>query len=187
MKEPEEPGPRQTKRHKAIIPISIIASATILLLTIFSNRDQSQHTTTESSSKSTQQSIVNVGKITIQNARKDSITKKDTDKKRIELLLKKATVDMIEFRLTTPSDHNAYAKYSEILQMDPANEAALKGVEQIVTTYVDMVMVSLSKYDFKKGKRYLERAITISADKTALITLQKQIVQLERQYKQTTN
>lgn len=187
MTEPEEPGPHKTKWNRTIAVIIVIVSAAILLFSIFSNKKQSPPITTENTLNKPHQSIVNVREITIQTTRKESTTEKDPDKKRIELLLEKAAVDMSDFRLTTPSSDNAYAKYSEILQKEPNNAAAQEGVEKIVTTYVDMVMVSLSKYDFNKGKRYLERAISISADKAALIKLQKQIEQLERQYKQTAN
>jgi len=187
MKDPEASGPPKVKRNNSIIAIAVIGSAAILLFAIFSNREQSQHSATESTSNTPQQSIVNVGEITIETAREKSPTEKDAVKKRIELLLEKANLDMNKFRLTIPSSNNAYTKYSEILQMEPDNVAAQKGVEKIVTTYVDMVMDSLNKRDFQKGKRYLKRAISISADKAALIKLQKQIEQLERQYKQTPN
>lgn len=178
MNNPDEPGPQKPKWNKSIAVVIVIVSAVILLFATSNNRKQSPHTATESTSNSPQQSIVNVGEITIQTARKENATEKDEGKNQIELLLKKAELDMSEFRLTTPSSNNAYAKYSEILQMEPDNVAARKGVEKIVTTYVDMVMVSLSKYDFEKGKRYLQRAISISADKAALLKLQNQIDQI---------
>lgn len=128
---------------------------------------------------------VTVGAITIKEATEATLKKQREEKERVTRLLQRARTNMKALRLTTPAQDNAYADYMAVLQIDPENKTAQKGIESIVTLYVDMVMQALQQYDFDKGKRYLNRAISISAEQTPLLELQQQVLQLEAHYLDT--
>ena len=53
------------------------------------------------------------------------------DRLKITGLLRGAEFDVGEGRLTSPADDNAWQKYREVLQLDPGNEAARQGLQNL--------------------------------------------------------
>ena len=185
------PGSRKniftpSKKRPALIGGAVVLTLLITLVVIFVFRKQSGNTTFESKPTAhLPATTVNVGTMTIENATEATLRKNKEQKDQVKRLLQQAQTNIKAFRLTTPAQSNAHANYLTVLQIDPDNTAAKKGIESIVSLYVDMVMQALQRYDFEKGKRYLNRAISISAEQAPLLELQQQVLQLERHYLDT--
>lgn len=82
----------------------------------------------------------------------------------VELLLKDAEEDVKKWRLTKPKGKNAFDKYKEVLELQPDNEEAKAGIENIAQAYLNLTDRAINDQDFDKGKRYLQNAAEISDD-----------------------
>ena len=98
----------------------------------------------------------------------------------VERLLREATVDLAADRLTTPVDNNAFSRYRAVLALDPANDAALQGLHDILTRYLVLAKAAANENDFDLAGRYLSKAgavspgaESISAARVALDTRKK--------------
>jgi serine/threonine protein kinase len=80
----------------------------------------------------------------------------------IERLLREATADLAADRLTTPSDQNAFSRYRAVLTLDPANEAALTGLHDILTRYLVLAKAAANENNFDLAKSYLNKAGAVS-------------------------
>ena len=175
-----------TSKRAALVGGTALLILLIVLTAIYILRKVSSNTTRENQSAAqTSRSTVNVGAMTIEKATEATLRKNREQKEQVARLLQQAQTNIEAFRLTTPIQNNAHANYMAVLQIDPGNKAAQKGIESIVSLYVDMVMQALQRYDFEKGKRYLNRAISISSEQAPLLKLQQQVLQLERHYVDT--
>jgi len=76
----------------------------------------------------------------------------------INRLLAKADLSLGALLLTSPKETSAFTYYSKVLEVDPANEGALAGIDKIARTYIALAKSSASKKDFAKVKRYLALA-----------------------------
>ena len=65
------------------------------------------------------------------------------------------------FRLTTPSEDNAYSHYKAVLEIDPEHEGARKGVRQIVDRYILLIDKEIEKDQAGFALIYLNRAKNI--------------------------
>jgi hypothetical protein len=81
---------------------------------------------------------------------------------RKERLLREATADLAADRLTTPSDQNAFSRYRAVLTLDPANEAALTGLHDILTRYLVLAKAAANENNFDLAKSYLNKAGAVS-------------------------
>ena len=81
------------------------------------------------------------------------------------LLAQKA---LVEYRLTTPMDDNAYYYYRSVLEDDPDNEEALAGVRRIVSIYADLAEQEIDRFHYNKARTYIERGLAINPDNTRL-------------------
>ncbi len=77
-------------------------------------------------------------------------------------LLARARNDVAAYRLTTPQDNNALAKYRQVLQAEPRNQEAVRGVRAIVAKYVDMAYREISLNHLDQAALYLHRAAGIA-------------------------
>jgi serine/threonine protein kinase len=80
----------------------------------------------------------------------------------IERLLREATADLAADRLTTPPDQNAFSRYRAVLALDPANEAALAGLHDILTRYLVLAKAAANENNFDLAKSYLNKAGAVS-------------------------
>lgn len=93
--------------------------------------------------------------------------KQETDKK-IKLLLAKAEQDLKAFRLTTPTGENALERFYLVLDADPENELAKKGIDRIVNRYRQLAAKSINREQFDKAETYLVKARKVDPNSTKL-------------------
>ncbi len=66
-------------------------------------------------------------------------------------------------RLLTPIDDNAHARFKRVLAMDPQNQLALEGLQDIVKRYLELTQQSIRRGQFEEAKRLLDRARFVDA------------------------
>lgn len=82
----------------------------------------------------------------------------------IAQLLEQAGRDVAALRLTTPASQNAFAKYREVLVLDPKSSRALNGIASIVYNYVQLIDRATETDRFELADLYLRRAVTVSPE-----------------------
>ena len=93
----------------------------------------------------------------------------------IEQLLSKAQQSLDDFRLMTPKEDNAYGYYRAVLLLDPANDDANEGIQEIVDRYITLVRKAADQHEHARARRYLSRALSIQPDNRELLALQDSI------------
>ena len=93
----------------------------------------------------------------------------------IEQLLSKAQQSLDDFRLMTPEEDNAYGYYRAVLLLDPANDDANEGIQEIVDRYITLVRKAADQHEHARARRYLSRALSIQPDNRELLALQDSI------------
>ena len=63
-----------------------------------------------------------------------------------------------EDRLLTPVDDNAHGRFKRVLSMDPKNELALEGLQDIVARYLQLAGESMNRGIFDEAETLLGRA-----------------------------
>jgi len=73
-------------------------------------------------------------------------------------MLYEAKVAYEDNRLMSPSGNNAFDHYREVLQLDPGNQVALEGIEEIVLRYIDLADVAMRQSKYDEARSMLDRA-----------------------------
>lgn len=97
----------------------------------------------------------------------------DDKEQRIEELLSQAKTAIKEYRLSTPENDNAYDYYKQVLVLDPNNEDANDGINDIADKYADLVERELDQFDYFEADKYMVRGLAIQPDNPRLRALQK--------------
>ena len=85
----------------------------------------------------------------------------DESTTRHDQYLLKAKVARQKLRFATPENDSAYYYYQLVLDEDPHNEEALKGVEEIGEIYADLVEWALSILQHEKARDYLDTGLKV--------------------------
>jgi hypothetical protein len=93
----------------------------------------------------------------------------------IEQLLFRAQQSLDDFRLMTPEEDNAYGYYRAVLLLDPANDDANEGIQEIVDRYITLVRKAADQHEHARARRYVSRALSIQPDNRELLVLQDSI------------
>ncbi|GMR20986.1 MAG: serine/threonine-protein kinase [Gammaproteobacteria bacterium] len=96
-----------------------------------------------------------------------------TNEQHIEELLSQAAIALKEYRLTKPTNSNAYHYYQQILELHPQHEEAIKGINRIADAYADLAESKLDQYDYQAARRHLHQGLTIQPANHRLQALQK--------------
>ena len=104
---------------------------------------------------------------------KETPVQTSNNEQHIEELLSQAAAALKEFRLTTPTNNNAYTYYQQILELHPQHEKAIKGISRIADVYADLAESKLDQYDYEAAKRHLRRGLKIQPANHRLQALQK--------------
>ena len=80
----------------------------------------------------------------------------------VDELIAAAGTDLAELRLTTPADNNAYDKYQRVLEFEPGNPAAARGIEAISDRYIQLAYSSINGDKLDRATSYLDKAQTLS-------------------------
>ncbi len=89
-------------------------------------------------------------------------TENERKRANIERMLRAATADLAADRLTTPADKNAFSQFRAVLALDPANEAALEGLHNILRRYLVLAKAAANDNNFSLAGRYLDKAGAVS-------------------------
>jgi uncharacterized membrane protein YgcG len=87
-----------------------------------------------------------------------------SDEEEVSLLLAHAESQVANLALTTPEGDNAYETYRLILSLQPNNEAALAGIEQIGVEYAGLAEQAAAKGDFLKARHYAAKAADLAPE-----------------------
>jgi serine/threonine-protein kinase PpkA len=83
-------------------------------------------------------------------------------------------------RLTTPAADNAYAYYTSVIELDPANQAAHEGLDRIASRYAVLARRVLRKEDRERARRYVERGISVQRNHSDLLAIRGDLDELDR-------
>jgi len=100
------------------------------------------------------------------------VNKASTD---VYRLLNKASVQFSANKLTSPEGDSAYETYRSILEREPNNVRALKGVNDIAGRYVVWSSSSLAKGEVDKARNYLAKAKYVDASHLGIKALNKKL------------
>jgi type II secretory pathway predicted ATPase ExeA len=80
-----------------------------------------------------------------------------------------------DYRLLTPEDDNAYGYFRAVLKLDPANEDARAGIQEIVDLYVIISRKAVNRGDNDRAGRYIDRGLSIEPGNRELLALKNGI------------
>jgi serine/threonine protein kinase len=95
------------------------------------------------------------------NAQQAASREAEAQRKRQEDIrreLAAAEQDLEADRLSMPKGRNALERYRKVLVLEPDNEAALQGLREIMTRYVELADRAMSRRDFDKVEDLLDKA-----------------------------
>jgi formylglycine-generating enzyme required for sulfatase activity len=81
---------------------------------------------------------------------------------RITTLLTEAELAITGRNLTTPGNANAFACYQQVLEMEPGNQAALKGLGQIIVVYIRLMDAALRIGNTDRAQSFEQAAREVS-------------------------
>ena len=87
-----------------------------------------------------------------------------SDDEEITSLLARAEEDIAAYRLQSPRDNNALAKYQRVLELDPGNAEAAAGRVKVATRYIHMAQTALGDGRLKEAGNYLDSAWELAPD-----------------------
>ena len=90
-------------------------------------------------------------------------------------LLAAAEADLKARRLTSPAGNNAWDRYQQVLEIDPANSDAIKGMERVIESYMELFGIAVEQEDFEQADSYLGRIRDLHPDSPSLLTGRKQL------------
>lgn len=82
-------------------------------------------------------------------------------------------------RLTTPDEDNAYARYLEVLRLDPKNEQALTGINNIAERYLTWALQNAERGQLKQARHYVQLAETIDPQQPNILPVARRINDME--------
>jgi serine/threonine protein kinase len=89
----------------------------------------------------------------------------------VEALLWLGRQSLEEYKLTYPPKDNAYYYYQRLLQLDPGNHAAVRGMLEIAERYAVLAEQALARNEVQKAATYIDIGLRINPDNHALNSL----------------
>ena len=83
-------------------------------------------------------------------------------------LLAAAEADLEARRLTSPAGNNAWDRYQQVLGVDPANPDAIRGMERVIESYMELFGSAVEQEDFDKANGYLATIRELHPDSPVL-------------------
>jgi hypothetical protein len=100
-------------------------------------------------------------------------------------LLQEAAEAFSKDHLTTPVDDNAWYRYLRVLVLDPGNQAATDGINDIVEKYLDWALQDVEAGYLHKTREYLARVRVIDDTHPNLAAVEKRLAEAESIHRQT--
>ena len=76
-----------------------------------------------------------------------------------------------EYRLTAPPKDNAYYYFSRLLQMDPSNEDARRGLLAISASYAILAERAIADGQHEEARRYITIGLQVDPKNQSLLVL----------------
>ena len=86
----------------------------------------------------------------------------------ITRLLAAAEADFKARRLTRPAGNNAWDRYLRVLELEPANPDAIRGMERVIERYGELFASAVEGADFDKAAGYLSSIRDLNPDSPVL-------------------
>ena len=83
-------------------------------------------------------------------------------------LLAAAEVDLKARRLTSPAGNNAWDYYQRVLELIPAHPEAVRGMERVIESYMQLFGAEVKKENFDKATGYLAKIRQLHPDSPVL-------------------
>jgi len=99
----------------------------------------------------------------------------DEQQKTVARLLEAAEIHFMVKRVTEPVGSNAYEAYLHVLEIDPNNQQAKTGLQQIADYYQTLAKESLTNGDQKQALSYIKTGLTASPQHAGLNQLKQQL------------
>lgn len=85
-----------------------------------------------------------------------------------------------EDRLTTPAEDSAFHYFNRALALDPGNQVAIDGVQEIVARYLELMEKASRQGHFETAEQFLDRARMVDPDATGIAAAIENL-QMERE------
>jgi serine/threonine protein kinase len=95
----------------------------------------------------------------------------------IQDLLAAAKVNINDLRLTSPAGDNAQEKYKRILEMEPGNVNALKGLDNIVSEYIRLMDKALVNNNIPLAEKYIYKGKRVNSSHSELPAAESRLAQ----------
>jgi len=99
----------------------------------------------------------------------------ERDARRIRALLDSAKLAASDARITKPAGNSAASKYREVLAIDPANEAARRGLAGLVKTLASQAGEAAAHEDFDEALALLGEAERLDPDSAQIAFVREQV------------
>ena len=86
----------------------------------------------------------------------------------VSRLLAAAEADLEARRLTSPSGNNAWENYQRVLELVPAHPEAVRGMERVIESYMQLFGAEVEKEAFDKAEGYLTKIGELHPDSPVL-------------------
>ena len=96
------------------------------------------------------------------------------------IFLDKAEKAMNENKLTLPSEISAFTYYKKVLELEPENVQAKKGIQNIIERYESSASKKISEGDVPAAKERIRKGLEVEPGNKKLLSLQQQIVANEQ-------
>ena len=103
-----------------------------------------------------------------------------TIKSPINQLLEQAEIAFEKNHLTTPSDLSAYRFYLDVLRINPHNETALSGINNIIEQYLSWALKKADSGNYWQARLYVQRAKSIDVSHPNIEPVIQSIEERER-------
>ncbi len=164
----EEPAPA------AATPPSVIVASSQAIAHTADVVQPAEPSVEQEDTAMTEQAVVTDRKVEVEMAvvEVSSVPTPVSREDRIIELLSLAQRALRSDRLLIPEDNNAYQYYQQVLELEPGNNAALFGMDQIVERYVSLGREALDRQDTDKAERYIARGSRVLPGDSRLVALQ---------------
>lgn len=96
-------------------------------------------------------------------------------RREVQYLLSLADGALADYRLTIPRWNNAAYYYKTVLQLDPDNQRALAGLDEVVSRYVALAKDNIKKSYGAKAREYVERGLSVAPQNKVLVGLKREL------------
>ena len=80
-----------------------------------------------------------------------------------------------EHRLRIPAQRSGYYYYKEVLKLDPGNEDAQRGLEELAERYWELASGLMKKRNFDRAQLYVNRGLSVVPNHSRLLGLQMEV------------